>query len=428
MFSYFTDKKILVLCSGNTTRSMIRNTLLRFGADSAMVIASKSYRESLELMRRNVFDVVIVDYIIDDHFGLELAMIQKEQIAEDKNRIFVIVADSGEASAVADSAEGEVDAFLIKPLSEEILMKYIQQIVRGKEYPSEQAVITSTAKNYLMARDFEALEKYILVNLMNIDKPATAYSYLGQSRELQGKFVDALNHYETGLSFNFTHFKCLSGKFQMHYRLGQRNEAYEVVQKIKRIYPLTPEVLKTAFCVVIETYNFKEVEEYYQLYLRQARKPDDLKFIVSTALLTAGKALLRRGDTSTEIALNYFCKGSVISGRQGEYIENVINELIRLGHVERVNKFFDMFRPGEVKDNVIRPLRFRQYMREKREVGFLLNEGKKMIFDGAVDEPTVRVILAMAQDQAQDLLLESLANKAIELFPENRQFYVQYMS
>ncbi len=423
---YLINKKALIICSSNATRSVIRSALLGSGMINNNITTAKRFSEAVSIIETIKPEIIFADYEIDENFGLELSFIQRDFISDTSQKIFFALSDSGTASAVADAAEEEVESFLIKPLNEGTIISYIQRIVREKINPSEKTMIMAKAREMIKNNQLPAAEKFLTLSMVSVDNPAIIYYYLGLIHEKRGHFASALSYYNLGLENNANHFKSLYGKFMMSYRTGDKSQAYNLINQIRKKFPLTPELLKIAFCVVIETNNFKEIEDYYQLYLKQIRKPEDLKFVVSTALLTAGKAFLRQNG-QIDIALNYFTKGSIISGRQTDYIENVIQELTKQGFPNKLSNFFEMFKAGDISDKILKPLRFKQYMRELRSEDYLLEEGKKMIFEKVANEECLEIILEMAKRKGNAHLLQSLALKAIEIFPENRKFYCTYL-
>lgn len=424
--SFFEGKNCLVAVSNTAMRAMIRGVLSFYGVTPLQVFASKNFREANQYLEEKKPEIIITEFEFDEHFGIELSIMQKEYTGDLNQRLFFLIADSGLESSVAAAAEEEVDAYLIRPISEQAFSDYLSKSVQAKLQPSELTKNIAQVRQLLAANNYDQAKT--LLTVAQLDNPhPTYYYYLGFIAQQKGDVHDALKQFEIGLNLSPRHFKCLYGKFMCLYGLERKLEAFHCVSEIKKIYPLTPELLKYAFVVVVETYNFDAVEEYYKIYLRQVRKPDSLKQIVSTALLTCGRAMLRKSPRDINRVLEYFVKGSIISGRQAEFIETIIRELIDHKQTEHLNRFFDMFKEGDISENVIRPLRFKQWVRESRDEHFLLNEGKRIILDAHADDFTISYVLNLARNMGKANLLQTLVFKLCELHPQRRPEFVAYL-
>lgn len=425
---FLLGKHCLIAISNGSLRSLLRAVLSQFGVQPGQVVTTKSFREASQLIEEKKPEVIFSEFEFDEHFGIELSILQKEFFPDLSQRIFLLFADSGAESSVAAAAEEEVDAYLLRPVSEVVVYEYIVKCVLQKMHPSDLTQTLGVVKKFIASKEFDRAQTTLAFSQMTLTPHPALHFYLGYLAQLAGKHREALRCFEEGLLINPKHFKCMYGKFMSLYYLGRKHEAYRFVTDLRKIYPLTPELLKYAFVVVVETHNFDEIDQYYHLYLKQVRKPESLKLIVSTALLTCGKVILRQDNKEIQRVLNLFVKGAVISGKQVDFIEGIIQELILHNMTDHLNRFFEMFKEGEISFKLIRSLRFKQWVKERRDPHFLINEGKRMIFEDHADEFVIQEVLKIAKEQDKGTLVQSLVVRLIENYPDRRQEYAGYLS
>lgn len=424
---FFLDKRCLIAISNSSMRSLLRSVLSGLGVPPLQIEACKNFREASSVLEASKPEIIFTEFEFDEHFGVELSILQKEYISDSGNRLFFLFADSSFESGVAAAAEEEIDAYLLRPISETTLIEYLYKVIYQKQNPSELTKTLTLVKQLMATKDYDRAQTTLAFSQMTLNPHPAIHFYLGYISQILQKHKEALRDFELGLSLNPKHFKSMYGKFMSLYYLGRKQEAHKYVTELKKIYPLTPELLKYAFVVVVETYSFAEVEEYYQLYLKQVRKPDSLKIIVSTALLTCGRVVLRNDPKNINSVLNCFVKGAVISGRQQDFIEGIIQELIAHNMTNYLNQFFDMFKEDEISFKLIKSLRYKQWVREKRDPNYLLNEGKRMIFDNYADEYVTNHLLALAKSMGKTTLIQSLVVRLIDNYPDRRQELAAYL-
>lgn len=424
---FLLGKNCLIAIGNSSLRSLMRGVLSQFGIQSWQILTTKSFKEASQILADKKPEIIFSEFEFDEHFGIELSILQKEFFPDLSQRIFLLFADSGVESSVAAAAEEEVDAYLLRPVSEVVVQEYLVKCVLQKMHPSELTQTLGMVKKFIANKELERAQTTLAFSQMTLTPHSALHFYLGFLAQLAGKHREALRCFEEGLLINPKHFKCMYGKFMSLYFLGRKHEAYRFVTELRKIYPLTPELLKYAFVVVVETHNFDEIDQYYQLYLKQVRKPESLKLIVSTALLTCGKVILRQDQREIQRVLNLFVKGAVISGKQSDFIEGIIQELILHNMTDHLNRFFDMFKEGEISFKLIRSLRFKQWIKERRDTHFLINEGKRMIFEDHADDFVIREVLRLAKEQDKGTLVQSLVVRLIENYPDRRQEYAEYL-
>ena len=91
----------------------------------------------------------------------------------------------------------------------------------------------------------------------------------------------------------------------------------------------------------IFTYNYKDIEKYYEIFITLDRRSDELVRVVGAALYSAGRFCLQAGDVG--LAADFFRKGVAVAQREKNYIARVVQALIKQKQFEESEKFLMMF-------------------------------------------------------------------------------------
>ncbi|MDA3916254.1 MAG: response regulator [Deltaproteobacteria bacterium] len=143
---------ILIVDDMKSMRLTIRKMLQNLKIGSNLMFAENG-REGLEILHKVNCDIAIVDWNMPVMNGIEML----DRIRNDKNLrdmpVIMVTAES-KRDVVSDGAENEIDAYLLKPLTLEILDERIRTVV-GKVNNPDPATI-----HRLKARDLEEKQDY----------------------------------------------------------------------------------------------------------------------------------------------------------------------------------------------------------------------------------------------------------------------------
>lgn len=421
---YLANKKILILDKSSTSRQLIEKALDQLGADKSLISSLKSYTHALEFVKTKKPDIIFTDFQIYDQFGLDLIPYQDEYIHDHSQRMFIVVTETANDSAVADAAEEEVDGYILKPFTIDYLNDYLTKLIEQKLIPNHYQTMLSKAKGMLVAGKLEdaILHFEMAVNLSA--KPSLALYYLGEIHRKKSEPAQALHYFRQGQKITPLHFRCIVAEFMTLFEQQNFDEAYKVLDKIRKHYPLSPKLLKNAFALSVYTYKFKDVETYYQSFLELERKTYDLKNYVSSAMLEAGKDLLHH--SKSDEALDYFLKGSVISGKNPEYMHQALDSFLTHNFLSEAETFIAMFSPEELSPALYKQLLFK-INGAKMPYDKVIEEGKGLIQDGhATPEIYMRVFDLLKNTQHKQTLIV-LVKKAMDQYPEKRGYFAPYL-
>jgi CheY-like chemotaxis protein len=421
---YLQDKKILILDDSTSTRSVMKQVVEELGAKAENINAIGDFRQARHYVETERPTIIITEFHIGDFHGLDLMYLQDEYAGDPTQRLFMVVTANAHDSAVADAAEEEVDSYILKPFSKEKFKSYMSQSVRAKASPTEYQIMIKEGKDHYRAGEFdEARTTFNMAKLMT-DKPCLACYYLGQVEEKTENFDEALEQYRYGLEINAIHYRCLVGEFELLYMLEKKKEAYDSLKKITSHFPVTPQILSKAFLLSIYTYNYNDVDDFFNLFLQLHRKPPELTKIVSAGMMTAGKYLLREKDI--ERALHNFKCGAVVSGRMPEYLHKVIDSLLDYGFGQSSQEFLAMFEGEELESDLFKQIKFR-IDSQNATADQVIMMGRDLIYEGAGDENIYRAVLKSLVKQKNRKLAETIVYKGIEQYPDMKKQFLGYL-
>ena len=118
--------KILVVDDSEFSRISITQML---EADGLQVLAqAQGANEAMEILEKEKIDIAIVDVVMPDTSGIELA--QKISSTHPATHI-IMISSLGQENIVLDSITAGAQDFIQKPIKKEILLNSIQKIAEG---------------------------------------------------------------------------------------------------------------------------------------------------------------------------------------------------------------------------------------------------------------------------------------------------------
>jgi len=424
---FLKSKKILVFDDKRASRLEIKNGLLDLGVNPKKILMERDFNHAKNAIHTYAPEIIISEFQVHDHYGLELARLQMDLIGDYIKKIFIIVTGNASQASVADAAEEEVDAFLVKPFTKDLVSDYLYKAVSRKINPSAYASMVYEAKKLIIEDALDLAEQTLAMSKIMYERPMMACYYTGLIHLKRNLPKDALEQFNSGLSFNALHFKCLTGKFRAMIELNKKQQAFKCLEVISEHFPLTPDLLKRAFILSITSYHFDRVEMFYERYLNQPRKTKDLKLTVSQALLTAGKILLRE-RRHPKLALDYFKKGAIITAKKKEFLAGILDTLIKEGFSHEADNFFNLFDARELPSQLIKQFRFKAFAKiQHKHPDEVIERGKGLIFDGIADAGIAIIVCDLLKKSGRKKLLQSVAYKAIELFPNHKASFLSYL-
>jgi tetratricopeptide (TPR) repeat protein len=232
------DLTFLIVDDMQNMRRTIRNMLVRMGIQKRMLEADDG-DSAWEKLQHNPIDFVICDWNMPRMKGIELLrrMREMEQFAEVP---FLMLTAEIEERTIAQAAEIEIDAYIIKPFVLKTLIEKIEEALRRRNQPSEGEILFKTGSEYLKeGRLAEALETLEKVRQISPHTPKV-YVTLGDVYFTTQDIAKAKEMYEKAVSLSEQHTRALDRLAKVYGMEGRAEEEVKLLKKAVQISPDMP--------------------------------------------------------------------------------------------------------------------------------------------------------------------------------------------
>lgn len=258
------SKNCLVVDDFIGVRQLLRESLRNLGAKN--IDQASSGGEAMALLAKLRYDVVVCDYNLGEGKNgqqvLEEARVRQLLLP---SSVFVMVSAEKSVESVMGAAEHQPDAYLVKPITEGVLLTRLNRVWRKKQVlrPIDQAVIE---KDYLRAarlcdEQIAATGKTHLIDLLRMKarmfersgQPARArevyeqvlaqreYHWaragLGKIRLADGEFEQARQMFQTIVAENRHYIDAYDQLALAYQGMGQHEEAAAILERGARLSP-----------------------------------------------------------------------------------------------------------------------------------------------------------------------------------------------
>ena len=418
---YLVNKKILVVDPSASARSGIFKVFNELGAKTQQIILANNYVTAEEEIKKQKPDIVIAEYDLGKACGLELLQQQRATNPDSKKTLFLLLTGNTSQSAVARSAEEDIDAYVLKPFTPEVLRRTIMTTALAKVRPPAYNVKIDEAKALLAESKLDEAEKTLNEAVTMDPKPSLALYYLGQVKFLRELADQAEGSYKTGLSFNKIHYKCLVGLFDLLMSAKKHNEAYEVVKRVSQYFPANPKRLAEVLRLAIMNQKYEDVEKYYSVFCNIDERSDILIRYVCAALVVCGKYYLQTNNRTR--AFELFQKAAVTSAGRTGILKEIVQSLVDFSLSKEAVEFLGRFPPEAQSTPEYCLLKFRVTDLNGMPSP-VIAMGKELIAKGMVDEDLYEIMIRRARQANSASLVENLLYEAAAKFPDSKIFKV----
>lgn len=413
----FLEGSVCLIVEPSSSFTMtLQACLSEFGIPLAQILTAKRIEEAKRIVNEMRPKLIITEYDVPPGMGLELIEMQEGQRSPN-DRIAIVATRNSSDSAVAEAAEGAVDAFILKPFSVDTFRKKLLETFERKMSPTAYDLKIEDGRQHIVKKELDqALEKFYEAKPMD-PRPTLACFMAGQTLQMQGRFEEALSEFREGRRFQPLHYKCLIGEFESLMEQKQYAEAYQLVGTIRSNYPLTSHRLGQIFIAAVFTYHFDELAEYYELYLQLETRTPWLTELTSLALFTAGKYWVQKNEIQK--AVQYFDMGLTVRGRELSFLEMIEEELLRVGAVSEADALLTKALPSDIGSPVHSRLRFRidGLMLPPSSV---IERGRKLVNEGLATPEIYRLLVTLIVQEKKATLAETIITKAVQEHPDMR--------
>ena len=258
------SKNCLVVDDFIGVRQLLRESLRNLGARN--IDQASSGGEAMALLAKMRYDVVLCDYNLGEGKNgqqvLEEARVRQLLLP---SSVFVMVSAEKSVESVMGAAEHQPDAYLVKPITEGVLLTRLNRVWRKKQVlrPIDQAVIekdylraarlcdeqiATTGKTHLIdllrmkARMFErsgqpARAREVYEQVLAQREYHWARAGLGKIRLADGEYEQARQMFQTIVAENRHYIDAYDQLALAYQGMGQHEEAAAILERAARLSP-----------------------------------------------------------------------------------------------------------------------------------------------------------------------------------------------
>lgn len=421
---FLANNYCLIVEPSQSFAATIQATLMEMGLAMERIFITRKFEEARKLIQAHRPKLLVTEYDLNPQ-GLGLALVeQQEQLIPENDRVSIVVTKNSTDSAVAEAAEGHVDAYILKPFSTDTFTKKLAETILKKVDPTEYVKTVKAGRQKMAAKEYEAALALFQKAKLFDAKPSLACYYSGLAYQALGSKGLAMIEFKDGRKFQPLHYKCLIGEFEAQMAEKKYPEAYDLVKVIKKHYPITSHRLGQIFIAAVFTQHFEDMHAYYDLFLRLDQRTKWLVDLTGLALYTAGKFSVQRKEMKQ--AMDFFDMAIVAKARDLEFTGMVIEELVKGGGVKEADSILVKALPSDIGTPLYNNLKFKveTYMLDANQV---IEKGRKLVASGEASPDLYTHFVKFLMKNGKATLAESIASKAIAEHPTLREALLQIL-
>lgn len=416
LFSKFVQSTHTLVADPNgSSRARLGYTLSELGAKQNAVSFASTYEEAMEIIAEKKPRLILCEFTLGPHSGLDLLIEQRKLHPELKECVFVLITGNTSQSAVAAAAEEDVDTFIIKPYTQDSLKRTLSNAAVAKIYPSEYIRMIEKGKSELFGGALDqALTTFTYAMTLN-PKPALACFYKGQAEEVKAALDSATKDFKKGLTFNKIHYKCLIGLYELMMKRKEYKEAYNVVKRVAQYFPANPRRLASVLRLAIMTESYEDVEAYYRIFTMIESRNDELvKYICSALIVTSRYYFMNKVNSR---ALELLDKAAVSAAGKTTFLRYIIELMVEFDKHEEARGVLKRY-PASLQKSPDYQSMDLLIARKSLDNGVLLQKGRDLIKAGIETVTVYEIVIAASAKAGLSDSAEELVRVATKKFPE----------
>ncbi len=328
------ERKLLIADLDPVHRAYMLKIAVEMGFETRKIIMAKDGAEALQLIKSEGITTIL----FDDSLGMRtLDSIQEELVKNTPETVFVfLISQNSSQAGVGRAVETDVDGFCLKPFSSEEFKSEFIQALTEKVQPDEFRKILNLGKSRLFEGDLEQAGQLFEKAKELGPSPSSAHFYAGQVKIMKRLLEESRQEFMQGILLNQIHCKCLKAMFDLLYGQKKIDESYEVLRRLVGVFPENIDRLKLAIRLAISTGNYFDVKTWFEVYVGQEEKPDDVKKHIASALSVFGRYLLM--TQKIDEAMTAFEQALSVGMNREIYLTYAVESLQKYGHSEEATR------------------------------------------------------------------------------------------
>ncbi|MEW5722345.1 MAG: tetratricopeptide repeat protein [Thermodesulfobacteriota bacterium] len=326
-----TELKIMVINRSQMLRTIIRDTLRKNGF--WQVSSTDNGAAGLQLARADRPHLMIADYGLADMTGLDLLHeVRQDRFLE--RMAFILISSEPERKKVAAAAERRVNAYVVKPFSQQTLLEKVNLVLEQQINPAEGVACFREANHLAQEGNIDdALQLYRQALNATGYSMAAVYYKIGQALEKKERDDDAEANYHHAVERSHRYVAALDALGALHLKRNSHQEAAKYLRRGVAISPLNAERQLALGEVLFETGDFDGAEKAYKTSLEL----DPLK--KTHVYNRLGITMRRLGDL--EQARDYFQKALETAADEENLHFNLGQVYLDLGEKDKARRHLE---------------------------------------------------------------------------------------
>ncbi len=410
---FFKTSRVLIVDQNSSARIGLKKMAATMGAPLNAIFLAATLEEAEALIQTNKPNLIFCEYQIGGRYGLDLIQKQRQENSNtNQHCLFILVTANSSQSSVAQAAEEDIDAYILKPYTIDSFTNCINQAVQSKANPNEYLKIINDGKKFLEKNQLDEALKIFKEALAKDNSPCLASYYVGLTYYKKASLTEAEEYYTKGLEYNKTHYKCLVGLLDLLIHLKKNKSAYEIVQRLVSIFPVNPNRLSTVLRLAIQTKNYSDIDIFYQEFLKIDDRNEELVKCVSAALIICAKHFFENSDQKRGVDL--IQKAGVTAGGRHFILKKSIETLIQYNQVEEAKLILKRF-PAASDEVPFYAASSLLIAVKESKVESVASRGQELLNRGIIDPEVYQITIESFRkigklDRANALLEEALKN------------------
>ncbi|HLA27575.1 MAG TPA: tetratricopeptide repeat protein [Syntrophales bacterium] len=208
-------------------RRTIKNMLRQLGFEH--IIEAEDGLDAWKKLPTAKIDIAIVDWNMPQMTGVEL--LKKVRADERFAKLpFIMVTAEVDENTIAEAAETEVDAYIIKPFVAKVLEEKINTVLEKKENPSPVDTLLSLVKVLAGAGQFNRAIDQLKVALNISSSNPQVYLAFGDLYNQRGMLDDAEKAYKKAITLEARFTKAYDGLADVYEKKGDVRKSIQTMQ------------------------------------------------------------------------------------------------------------------------------------------------------------------------------------------------------
>jgi len=332
---YISKNRILIVEQSRPGGLRLRDIFISFGAKAKNIFLTDNFDIAKEYLLDKMPGIVISGYGFNKKFAFDLPY------KRDRNRLFMIVSNDNKQNKIARSCENGIDAYIIKPYTNDDIKKIILSSAKQLTNPDLMQKITNEGIIFFEQKKYEdAKKKFQQVLEKESDSPIASF-YLGKIYQDEKNLIEAEKCYRMGLVASSVHYKSLSSMYQLLLDNKQIVSSFDMLKRLIEYFPENSTRFNSALRLSIVTENYDFIHDLFEKYQTLEIQTDEMKKYVAAALVIMGTNYLTQNKITR--AVEAFGHAAQISLNNVLILRKIIEVLTDYNMAKEIQEYFNNF-------------------------------------------------------------------------------------